>query len=233
MILANLSRAVKEQNYFAVALEFVIVISGVVLGFQINAWNEARQERLREQLILERLHADFTEILQSAQEGIDNSIVRIEGAKQLVSLIFEPEDVLTVPEIGARLTGTIGTDVPHGRSPTYVELLESGEMGLIRSEPLRQTLVQFDEQARSHDLAYSSLSALIVDNAKILTETLTLIAADRDGRHASTVIARTQEPEFLSSAQLMIVVNTRSQFWFQGNKDRTEEVLALLDEELR
>lgn len=43
MILQNLSKAVREQNWFAVVLEFVIVIAGVVIGFQINAWNERRQ----------------------------------------------------------------------------------------------------------------------------------------------------------------------------------------------
>lgn len=43
MILDNLTRAFKTQNDYAVALEFVIVIAGVVIGFQINAWNEGRQ----------------------------------------------------------------------------------------------------------------------------------------------------------------------------------------------
>lgn len=32
MILQNISKAIREQNYYAVALEFVIVIAGVVIG---------------------------------------------------------------------------------------------------------------------------------------------------------------------------------------------------------
>ena len=47
MILARLSRAVREQNWFAVVLEFVIVIAGVVIGFQVTAWNAERAERAR------------------------------------------------------------------------------------------------------------------------------------------------------------------------------------------
>jgi len=42
MILQNLSKAVREQNWFAVFLEFVIVIAGVVIGFQITARNAER-----------------------------------------------------------------------------------------------------------------------------------------------------------------------------------------------
>ena len=43
MILARLTRAMRQQNWFAVALEFVIVILGVVIGVQVTAWNSARQ----------------------------------------------------------------------------------------------------------------------------------------------------------------------------------------------
>lgn len=45
MILQNLTRAIREQNWFAVVVEFLIVIAGVVIGFQIQGWNETRQER--------------------------------------------------------------------------------------------------------------------------------------------------------------------------------------------
>ena len=37
MILQNLTKAIREQNYYAVVLEFLIVIAGVVIGFQITA----------------------------------------------------------------------------------------------------------------------------------------------------------------------------------------------------
>jgi len=42
MILARLSSAIRAQNWFAVVLEFVIVIAGVVIGFQITARNAER-----------------------------------------------------------------------------------------------------------------------------------------------------------------------------------------------
>ena len=38
MILQSLTKAIREQNYYAVVLEFLIVIAGVVIGFQITAW---------------------------------------------------------------------------------------------------------------------------------------------------------------------------------------------------
>lgn len=45
MILQNLTKAIRDQNWFAVGVEFLIVIAGVVIGFQIQGWNENRADR--------------------------------------------------------------------------------------------------------------------------------------------------------------------------------------------
>lgn len=42
MILRRLSQHVKDQNWFAVTLDFLIVVLGVFIGLQISNWNEAR-----------------------------------------------------------------------------------------------------------------------------------------------------------------------------------------------
>lgn len=44
MILSRLSRAIREQNWFAVILEFIIVVVGIVVGFQLTErYNEAQR----------------------------------------------------------------------------------------------------------------------------------------------------------------------------------------------
>ena len=77
MLLQRLSRHVREQNWFAVALGFVIVITGVVLGFQITAWNEDRREDAREQLIIDRLARDNT--TRSDPGSLAGSVSRYEA----------------------------------------------------------------------------------------------------------------------------------------------------------
>lgn len=42
MILSRITHALRTQNWFALALEFVIIIAGVVIGFQVNAWSAGR-----------------------------------------------------------------------------------------------------------------------------------------------------------------------------------------------
>jgi hypothetical protein len=43
MLLRRFSEHVKGQNWFAVALDFLIVVFGVFIGFQLNTWNDNRK----------------------------------------------------------------------------------------------------------------------------------------------------------------------------------------------
>ncbi len=40
MILRRLTQHIKDQNWFAVGLDFVIVVVGILLAFQITSWSE-------------------------------------------------------------------------------------------------------------------------------------------------------------------------------------------------
>ena len=66
MILSRITKAVREQNWFAVAIEFVIVVCGVLLAFQISLLSErqAAQERINVQVELLRteMRANLAEI---------------------------------------------------------------------------------------------------------------------------------------------------------------------------
>ncbi|WOJ93806.1 hypothetical protein R0135_01235 [Congregibacter variabilis] len=48
MILRSLTKHLKEQNWFAVGLDFSIVVIGVFIGIQVANWNEARAEYKKE-----------------------------------------------------------------------------------------------------------------------------------------------------------------------------------------
>jgi hypothetical protein len=59
VILRKLAEAIREQNWFTVLLEILIVVIGIFLGLQVDGWNELRKDRVKEGVYLERLiHAD-------------------------------------------------------------------------------------------------------------------------------------------------------------------------------
>lgn len=228
MILTRLTKAVREQSWLAVIIEFVIVIAGVVMGFQITAWNEARAEHQREALIIARLEADFIEIETRTAQAVEVLEARTEAARALAIIARGDPSEVTREEFRNALNSAIGTLVPNGRSATYMELLASGEMRLIRSERLRDALVRFDDQVRRQELAYGTLAELVFGNAGILLSTQALDLAMGEtpaDRYASEMAAIRASPELLTAAQLMVTVNAINHRWHEGTLVRAREVL--------
>lgn len=58
MILRRLSQSLKEQNWTAISIEFVLLVVGVFLGIQVANWNEDRQLETHRSGALARLHAE-------------------------------------------------------------------------------------------------------------------------------------------------------------------------------
>ena len=59
MILRRLTEQLKQQNWTAIAIEFVLLVAGVFLGIQVANWNETRREHALEAEYIARLQRDF------------------------------------------------------------------------------------------------------------------------------------------------------------------------------
>jgi len=44
MLLRSISKHVKDQNWFAVGVDFFIVVVGLFIGIQMANWNETRKK---------------------------------------------------------------------------------------------------------------------------------------------------------------------------------------------
>lgn len=61
MILARATRAIRDQNWFAVGLDFVIVVAGVLFALQLSIWAEARSEQAELNALLVEFRSDLEE----------------------------------------------------------------------------------------------------------------------------------------------------------------------------
>ncbi len=59
MILRRLALSLKDQNWAAIAIEFVLLVLGVFLGIQVANWNAARADRIEYEAALRRLGAEI------------------------------------------------------------------------------------------------------------------------------------------------------------------------------
>jgi hypothetical protein len=71
MLLRRITKHVKDQNWFAVGIDFAIVVIGVFIGIQVANWNEARSDVLRERIMLEELRREVESAIRITQGRID------------------------------------------------------------------------------------------------------------------------------------------------------------------
>jgi len=86
MILRSITEHVRTQNWFAVGIDFFIVVVGVFIGIQVANWNEAQAERARELLLLGELRAELADSIR--QTDIRRRAFEQVGRSGLQALAF-------------------------------------------------------------------------------------------------------------------------------------------------
>jgi hypothetical protein len=144
MILRRLSQSLKEQNWTAIVIEFILLVSGVFLGMQVSNWNAERVDAQRARVYLERigsdLHADrmnyqdrlrfWGDVSAYGAKGLDYAETgNANGADQwqLLLAYFQASQVAEF----------------YTTDATFEELKSAGELGLIKDTRFRDELAQY------------------------------------------------------------------------------------------
>lgn len=152
MILQRLGNAVKAQDWFVVLIEILIVILGVFIGLQVDDWNNERIERIHEREILERLFTEAENAVAHISGFVENRANRNEQLENMVAFVTDPEKFPMDEDRAARAL-TRMTHYPAMKPPRTVldELTASGQMQLIRSQKIRDTVGQYVASLSWHD----------------------------------------------------------------------------------
>ena len=78
MILRRFMKHVTDQNWFAVGLDVIVVIVGIFLGLQVQAYYEDQTIRVQEQAYLNQLHDEVITVTVEAQRKYNGALRRME-----------------------------------------------------------------------------------------------------------------------------------------------------------
>ena len=155
MILRRLSQSIKEQNWTAIWIEFVLLVAGVFLGIQVSNWNAARADDVRAQAYLARinnnLNADFISIQQREvlwKQGIDYGSDAIHYAETGELVEGSAWKTLVAFYQASQLWPWTTIDT------TYQELKNGGELGLIKDESFREALSKYYTEGTGDEADY-------------------------------------------------------------------------------
>lgn len=156
MILRRLKANVEKENWFAVFLDFCIVVIGVFIGIQVANWNEARAEQARGESIKARLAAEFVDIEPQIARHVGNVTQYRDLADILAKDVLSGTVDLQSQEFADRSLA-IGWHAPTGGSNTIAELISQGDMDLLGSPDLVDLLLEFQSTSIRHFTASGSL----------------------------------------------------------------------------
>ncbi len=107
MILRRLKAHVEAENWFAVGIDFCIVVIGVFIGIQVANWNEARANASKEKIILAAILEDIEDDLQNLNSAFESAALATQATNELlVAAGLQPLTELKTPVSNAVLTET-------------------------------------------------------------------------------------------------------------------------------
>lgn len=147
MILKRLKQAILEQNWFAVGLEVVIVVLGVVIGFQITAWANRQADLSTERSYLNQIRQDVEETRNHAT-AVGGFLAESELAAGHLFDSFRSIEPLSDDSIQILISKSLAYYPVYPVLGTIEALMSTGDLSLIRDDSLRMFIPVFVEQVR-------------------------------------------------------------------------------------
>ena len=238
MLLRRITQHVREQNWFAVIIDFCIVVIGILIAFQITDWNEDRVEAEREIVLLKRLHFDFERIVGWGERNMH----WVYEAPGNTSWLIEQIRADRRPEMDDTFKDAAMASIylfaTFEHSPTYQELVSTGTLSRISNPDLRDSLANY---GRSRDADKAVTEGLFaVQNSGVMREAIQFQTWEAGGEAfdglEEVTVPLSFDWEALKETQAHLQVVLQNHLYIRGWKHQTfteaKKIMILIKKEL-
>jgi hypothetical protein len=164
MLLRSVTKHVKDQNWFAVFLDFFIVVAGILIAFQITNWNEARGDRVAERNYLSALEND-AELSVENLNAILSALEEQQVARQkLYEYNIDPNAELSAEALGGLLQASLfNIQRMNITEVSFNDLANSGQLSVIGEPVLIAALQKLEAATVSAQLRQDESLSLTYD----------------------------------------------------------------------
>lgn len=205
MIVKRMVESLRRQDWTMVAIEFVLVVVGVLLGFKINDWGAERSQALVRYEASERLLEEAERDVAYIRQATDYERSNVETLRLLLlGKAVASRPAADGSTLAKRLVSVRSMVALAPPSSVYDDIVSSGELSKIGNEEMRaavgrfRSTLSFEERMRlqlqSILPAYESLDAFHyrLDPSGSLSVDVDFEAIERD-RNARKIIALAAE----------------------------------------
>jgi hypothetical protein len=149
--IGRLTDSIIERRMGRFVAELVLIVAGILIALAIDGWVSAAQDRKTEQAYLEFLIRDVGMIRDRARAQIEFEINQVATAAQAFEVLSlpEPASKKTVLEQTLGRLSTRQTLILN--SATYDQIVNSGDLQLIRNPLLRDELVRYFDRMERYE----------------------------------------------------------------------------------
>lgn len=238
MLLRRITQHIKNQNWFAVFLDFMIVVVGVFIGIQVANWNQERATRAAEKQYLERLKADLENTSIRLEDSLDWQLANTERIQLVIKslknceLAAEDQDAFAV---GLFVSGKLNP--PILVDTTLEELKSSGQMNILSNKRLRSSLIELQRRFRGNSSHLDMINAWLVHPIKEINSRLIYLNLDENSANRNDIRWQDIEFDFAAACRDRVFRSAISAIWnytFENARraralnEATEEVIAEL-----
>ncbi len=153
MLLRRITKHVQNQNWFAVFIDFLIVVVGVFIGIQVANWNGERKDRIEEKMFLERLYQESQALLDVNSEELKKIESSTNHLAKALTVLFSDQETrdLSAQECAAVIRSHVYPKA-YDQLPILEELLGTGDLKLITNQSIKNELrayITFRDRLRS------------------------------------------------------------------------------------
>jgi len=188
MILRSLTKHVNDQNWFAVAIDFFIVVIGVFVGLQVANWSDDQSLRTEEIHVLQNLAYDLEGERGNIERILAKQAENQTARKGLAAYSSVPDTVLPVTELDQLVYRGLWRHTTYTPSqPTLKNLTSSGTLNLLNSPDLRRKLQEYDLALAEHAEYAVELQHMVFDfSDPLLTANYYMPALMRENSDANS-----------------------------------------------
>jgi hypothetical protein len=144
MILRRVVEHAKTQNWFAVTLDFLVVVMGVFIAIEVANWNPARQDRVEERRYYGQLLVDLRADLETFSQAEKLTNTYDEAAQLVIDRLGGKDPPHASPGRMATAIHKAGwIYIPYASRGTYNELVSTGNLGLLRNSQLKSEIANY------------------------------------------------------------------------------------------
>lgn len=143
MILRRIADAIREQNWFTVIIEILIVVIGVFIGLQVQQWADEQARLNQETTYMQRLHNEVIDLRTARQSVLQTRAIWHDNMATALPVIFGEENRALTDDECRGVNYNYLVSNPTADIGSLLELQSSGRISIIQNEAVSKALQSF------------------------------------------------------------------------------------------